>query len=44
LTIAKENPKRVHTIDADDTRAQVQNSILFALSKQFPELAGKVGA
>lgn len=44
LTIADENPKRVHTVDADDTRAHVQNSILFALTKQFPELAGKVGA
>lgn len=44
LTIAEENPNRIHKVDADDTRAQVQNSILFALTKQFPELAGKVGA
>jgi len=44
LNIAKDNPKRVHMIDADETRGQVQNSILFALTKQFPELAGKVGA
>lgn len=44
LEIAKANPKRIHTVDADDTRAHVQNGILFALTKQFPELAGKVGA
>ncbi len=44
LDIAKENPQRVHTIDADDTRAEVQNNILFALTKKFPDLAGKVGA
>ena len=44
LNIAEENPKRVHVVDADDTRAHVQNSILFALTKSFPELAGKLGA
>lgn len=44
LKIAEENPNRVHTVDADGSRAHVQNRILFALTKQFPELAGKVGA
>jgi len=44
LKIAEENPSRVHTVDADGSRAHVQNRILFALTKQFPELAGKVGA
>lgn len=44
LEIADENPCRVHTVDADGTRGSVQNRILFALTKQFPELAGKVGA
>lgn len=42
--IADENPSRIHTVDADGSRGNVQNSILFALTKQFPELAGKVGA
>ena len=44
LSIAKENPERVHTVDADGSRGNVQNRILFALTKQFPELAGKLGA
>lgn len=44
LEIADENPARVHLVDADGTRADVQNQILFTLTKQFPELAGKVGA
>jgi len=44
LEIARENPARVHTVDADGTRGNVQNRILFTLTKQFPELAGKVGA
>jgi dTMP kinase len=44
LEIAAENPNRVQTVDADGTRGNVQNSILFALTKQFPALAGKVGA
>jgi len=42
--IAKDNPSRIQIIDADGTRETVQNSILFAVSKQFPELAGKLGA
>ena len=42
--IAGENPSRIHTVDADGSRENVQNSILFSLTKQFPELAGKVGA
>ena len=42
--IAVENPSRIHTVDADGSRENVQNRILFALTKQFPELAGKVGA
>ena len=42
--IAEENPNRVHTVDADGSRANVQNRILFALTKQFPDFAGKVGA
>jgi len=44
LSIAEENPERVHTVDADGSRGNVQNRILFALTKQFPELAGKLGA
>jgi dTMP kinase len=44
LEIAGENPSRVKTVDADGTRGNVQNRILFALTKQFPDLAGKVGA
>lgn len=43
LEIAEENPNRIHTLDADGSRENVQNRILFALTKQFPELAGKVG-
>jgi len=44
LKIADENPNRVYTVDADGSRANVHNRILFALTKQFSELAGKVGA
>ncbi len=44
LEIAAQSPNRVQTVDADGTRGNVQNSILFALTKQFPALAGKVGA
>jgi len=44
LSIAEENAHRVHTVDADETRGNVQNQILFTLTKQFPELAGKLGA
>ena len=44
LEIAEDNPGRVKTVDADGTRSHVQNRILFAITKQFPELAGKLGA
>ena len=44
LKIADENPKRVKTVDADGSRSNVQNQIIFTLTKQFPELAGKLGA
>lgn len=44
LSIAEENAHRIHTVDADGTRGNVQNRILFALTKQFPEMAGKLGA
>lgn len=44
LSIADENPSRVHTLDADGSRANVQNRILFAITKAFPDLAGKLGA
>ena len=44
LEIADENPERVKTVDADGSRSNVQNQIIFALTKQFPELAGKLGA
>lgn len=44
LEIAEENADRIHVVDADGTRGAVQNQILFALTKQFPDLAGKVGA
>ena len=44
LKIAEENPVRVKTVDADGSRGNVQNRIIFALTKQFPELAGKLGA
>ena len=43
LEIAEENASRVHTIDADGSRGNVQNRILFALTKKFPDLAGKLG-
>ena len=44
LKISDENPKRVKTVDADGSRSNVQNQIIFTLTKQFPELAGKLGA
>ena len=44
LEIAEENPDRIKTVDADGTRGNVQTRILFAITKQFPELAGKLGA
>jgi dTMP kinase len=44
LEIAEENPDRVKTVDADGSRENVHNRILFALTKQFPELAGQLGA
>ena len=44
LKIAEENPDRIKTVDADGSRGNVQNRIIFALTKQFPELAGKLGA
>lgn len=44
LEIANDNPDRVKTVDADGSRSNVQNRILFAVTKQFPELAGKLGA
>ena len=44
LEIAEDNAERVQTVDADGSRSNVQNRILFAISKQFPELAGKLGA
>jgi len=44
LEIAEENLLRVKMVDADGTRASVQNQILFVLTKQFPELAGQLGA
>lgn len=44
LEIAKENENRVVTVDADGSRGNVHNAILFALTKAYPELAGKLGA
>ena len=44
LKIAEENSDRVKTVDADGSRENVQNRIIFSLTKQFPELAGKLGA
>ena len=44
LKIAEENPDRIKTVDADGSRGNVQNRIIFALTKQFPELAGTLGA
>ena len=44
LEIAEENLDRIKTVDADGTRGNVQTRILFALTQQFPELAGKLGA
>ena len=44
LEIADENTERVKPVDADGSRSNVQNQIIFALTKQFPELAGKLGA
>jgi len=44
LEIAEENSDRVKIVDADGTRDNVQNRILFTLTKKFPDLAGKLGA
>lgn len=44
LEIASESPDRVHVVDADGSRENVQNRILFAVTKFFPDLAGKLGA
>lgn len=44
LDIANENKHRVVTVDADGSRENVHNSIVFALTKTYPDLAGKLGA
>jgi len=44
LEIADENQDRIHVVDADGSREAVQNRILFAITKSFPDLAGKIGA
>lgn len=44
LEIATENPERVVTVDADGSRSNVHNAILFAITKAYPDLAGKLGA
>lgn len=44
LEIAEENPKRIQTVDADGSLGSVQNRILFAVTKKFSDLAGKLGA
>lgn len=44
LEIAHDNPDRIVTVDSDGSRANVHNAILFALTKKYPEFAGKLGA
>jgi len=44
LNIAKDNPKRVFTVDAAASRDGVQTRILFAVTQKYPELAGKLGS
>ena len=44
LNIAKNNPKRVFTVDAAASRDGVQTRILFAVTQKYPELAGKLGS
>jgi dTMP kinase len=44
LDIAESSPERFVTIDADGSRANVQARIAFALTKAYPELAGRLGA
>ncbi len=44
LEIAGDNPDRIVTVDADGSRGNVHNAILFALTKAHPDLAGKLGA
>lgn len=44
LEIATENPERVVKVDADGSRSNVHNAILFALTKAYPDFAGKLGA
>jgi len=44
LKIAETATDRIQVVDADGSRDAVNNRILFALTKAFLELAGKVGA
>ncbi|WP_409433964.1 dTMP kinase [Litorimonas sp. RW-G-Af-16] len=42
LEIAKSEPDRVVTIDADETRSGVHTRILHAMTQKYPEFAGKL--
>jgi len=44
LDIAKANSERIFTVDAAASRDGVQTRILFAVSRKYPELAGKLGS
>lgn len=44
LDIAADNGDRVVTLDADGSRANVKARIAYALTKAYPELAGRLGA
>lgn len=43
LQIAADNKDRVFTVDASLARDAVQGRILYAITKSYPELAGKLG-
>ena len=42
--IAENNSKRITTIDADDSRNNVHMQIIHAITKAYPELAGRLNA
>ena len=44
LQIAEDNADRIVTVDADGSRDNVHNRILFTLTKTFPELAGRLSS
>jgi dTMP kinase len=42
LDIAKAEPERVFTLDADGSRGGVHTRVLYALTQKYPEFAGKL--